>query len=330
MTQASNPSSDAAPSPLAKLHFGSTPQHVLVTGGTGFIGTLLVQALRADGHAVTVWTRNPRRASAKFEAGVRCVQRLQDIPQTPAVDVVINLAGAPIVGPRWTDARKAELLRSRVGMTDTLVAWIGQREVKPRLLLSGSAIGYYGVQSQDDASALTESSPPQDIFMSRLCQAWEAAAGAASIHGVRVDCMRFGVVLGDHGSLPLLSLPVKLGVAGKLGTGQQCMSWVHVQDLLRALAHVWQTADAATALAPPLAWNFTAPGALTQETFTRIAAEVLHRPFWFPTPAWPVRLALGEQSDLLLEGQRVTPARLLATGFRFRFPDARSALQDLC
>ncbi|AMM24329.1 TIGR01777 family oxidoreductase [Variovorax sp. PAMC 28711] len=304
------------------------PQHVLVTGGTGFIGRLLVQALRDDGHTVTVWTRKP--ATAGFDAAVHCVRRLEDIPQTTAVDVVVNLAGAPIAGPRWTDARKAELLRSRVGLTDTLVGWIGQRALKPRVLLSGSAIGYYGVQSQGDPAELTESSPPQAVFMSELCQQWEAAAGAASRHGVRVVCMRFGVVLGHHGSLPLLLLPVKLGVAGKLGTGQQSMSWVHVQDLLRALAHVWRIATDADAPTAPQVYNFTAPGALSQAAFSRTAAEVLHRPFWFPTPGWPLRLALGEQADLMLEGQRVAPARLLASGFQFRFPDARSALQDLC
>ncbi|RYF32855.1 MAG: TIGR01777 family protein [Comamonadaceae bacterium] len=307
------------------------PQHVLVTGGTGFIGRLLVKALREDGHAVTVWARKP--ASAGFDAAVRCVRRLDDIPQTTAIDVVVNLAGAPIAGPRWSDARKAELLQSRVGTTDTLVGWIGQRSLKPSLLLSASAIGYYGVQPQDDPAELTESSPPQPVFMSELCQRWEAAAGAASRHGVRVACMRFGVVLGHHGSLPLLLLPVKLGVAGKLGTGRQCMSWIHVEDLLGAMKHVWRIAaepDESTAPTTPQAWNFTAPGALPQSDFTRTAAEVLHRPFWFPTPGWPLRLALGEQADLMLEGQRVAPARLLASGFQFRFPDARSALQDLC
>lgn len=303
------------------------PQHVLVTGGTGFIGRLLVQSLRDEGHTVTVWTRHP--ATAGFEAAVRCVRRLEDIPQTTAIDAIVNLAGAPIAGPRWTDARKAVLTRSRVGLTETLVGWIGQRSLKPRVLLSGSAIGYYGVQPQGDPAELTEASPPQPVFMSALCQQWEAAAGAASRHGVRVVCMRFGVVLGRHGSLPLLLLPVKFGVAGKLGTGQQCMSWIHVQDLLRALAHVWRIATEPDAPAAPLAYNFTAPGALTQEAFTRTAAEVLHRPFWFPTPGWPLRLALGEQADLMLEGQRVAPARLRETGFQFRFPDARSALQDL-
>ncbi|CAN5592497.1 TIGR01777 family oxidoreductase [soil metagenome] len=316
-----------------RLSFGTKPQHVLLTGGTGFIGRQLVQALRADGHAVSVWTRDPEAAAKRFDPAVRCVQRLEELSTSPTVDVVINLAGSPIVGPRWSASRKAALLQSREGLTQTLVAWIGTLPTRPWLLISGSAIGYYGIQRQGDATALTEQSPPQAIFMSELCQRWESAAHAATAHGVRVVCMRLGVVLGGEGSLPKLLLPVRMGAGGRLGSGQQVMSWVHVQDVLRAIAHVWGMAAMAPRTEVPTAaqvYNFTAPGAVTQEAFTRVAAEVLHRPFWLPMPGWPMRLALGEQADLLLEGQRVAPAQLLATGFQFRFPDARSALQNLC
>lgn len=314
----------------APPRFGTRAQHVLVTGGTGFIGRELVAALRADGHMVSVWTRDP--AAARFDPAVRRVARLDELGAAPAVDVVVNLAGAPIVGSRWSERRKAELLRSREGLTTTLVAWIETLPKRPWLLISGSAIGYYGVQRQDDPAVLTESSPPQAIFMSRLCQRWEAAAGTASRLGVRVALTRFGFVMGHGGSLPKLLLPVRLGLGGRLGSGRQTLSWVHVRDVVCGMAHVWNlaaapTGDVATA---PQVYNFTAPGALSQEEFMRTAAAVLHRPFWLPTPATPVRLALGEQADILLEGQRVAPARLLATGFRFRFPDARGALQDLC
>lgn len=317
--------------PDSPPRFGTGPQHVLVTGGTGFIGRQLVAALRADGHAVSVWTRDPRAAAGRFEPAVRCVARLEDLGVSPGVDVVINLAGSPIVGARWSKRRKAELLRSREGLTNTLVAWMASLSARPWLLISGSAIGYYGVQRQGDPAALTESSPPQTIFMSRLCQRWEAAAGAAGRLGVRVALTRFGFVLGHGGSLPKLLLPVRLGLGGRLGSGRQTLSWVHVRDVVRGMAHVWNLAAAqADDAASPRVYNFTAPGAVSQEDFMRTAAAVLHRPFWLPTPAVPVRLALGEQADVLLEGQRVAPAQLLATGFRFRFPDARSALQDLC
>ncbi|MFM9924123.1 TIGR01777 family oxidoreductase [Variovorax sp. H27-G14] len=322
----------------APVRFGTKPQRVLVTGGTGFIGQLLVRQLLADGHAVTVWTRDARAAAWGFGGAVRCVQSLDQVPAADDIDVVINLAGARILGLRWSERRQQQLLKSREGLTQQLVAWIATRPRKPWLLLSGSAIGYYGVQPQGDATELAEDAPPQAIFMSQLCQRWEQAAHAAAAHGVHVACMRFGFVLGHQGSLPQLLLPVQLGFGGRLGSGRQWLSWVHVHDLVRAMAHVWtvteQAVVAATvqraAPATVQAFNFTAPGALSQEEFTRVAASVLHRPCWMPTPAAPVKLLLGEQADLLLEGQRVVPAHLLRTGFRFMFPDARSALTDLC
>jgi len=314
----------------APVRFGSKPQRVLVTGGTGFIGQLLVRHLVADGHAVTVWTRDARSAAWNFGGAVRCVQSLDEVPAADDIDVVVNLAGARILGMRWSERRKAQLLRSREGLTQQLIAWIAQRPRKPWLLLSGSAIGYYGVQLQGDARELAEDAPPQPIFMSQLCQRWEQAAQAAVAHGVHVACMRFGFVLGHQGSLPQLLLPISLGFGGRLGRGRQWLSWVHVHDLIRAMAHVWTLTENAAAPPAAQAFNFTAPGALSQEEFTRVAASVLHRPCWMPTPAAPVKLLLGEQADLLLEGQRVVPARLLQSGFGFMFPDARSALTDLC
>ncbi|MET3465416.1 TIGR01777 family oxidoreductase [Variovorax atrisoli] len=314
----------------APVRFGSKPQRVLVTGGTGFIGQLLVRHLVADGHAVTVWTRDARSAAWNFGGAVRCVQSLDEVPAADDIDVVVNLAGARILGMRWSERRRAQLLQSREGLTQQLVAWIAARPRKPWLLLSGSAIGYYGVQPQGDARELAEDAPPQPIFMSQLCQRWEQAAQAAVAHGVHVACMRFGFVLGHQGSLPQLLLPISLGFGGRLGSGRQWLSWVHVHDLIRAMAHVWTLTEDAAAPPAAQAFNFTAPGALSQEEFTRVAASVLHRPCWMPTPAAPVKLLLGEQADLLLEGQRVVPARLLQSGFRFMFPDARSALTDLC
>jgi uncharacterized protein (TIGR01777 family) len=318
----------------APLGFGAMPQHVLVTGGTGFIGQLLIPRLLADGHTVTVWTRDAVEGAKHFGSAVRCVQRLDQIPSTDNCDVIINLAGARILGPRWSELRQRQLLQSRAGLTDQLVAWIATRANKPWLLLSASAIGYYGVQPQGDVTELTEESPPQDIFMSRLCQEWERAAKGAALHGVQVVRMRFGFVLGRQGSLPLLLLPVALGMGGPLGKGAQWLSWIHVDDLIRAMAHVWTVAadnqiNSENRPASPV-YNFTAPGALTQAGFTRVAAKVLQRPFWLPTPAAPVRLALGEQADVVLEGQRVAPAHLLQTGFNFAFPDAHGALMDLC
>ena len=315
---------------LPPVRFGAGPQRVLVTGGTGFIGQILVRHLVADGHTVTVWTRDVRSAVRDLGGGVRCVPSLDQVSVADDIDVVVNLAGARILGWRWSARRQQELVESREGLTQQLVAWIATRERKPWLLLSGSAIGYYGVQPQGDATELTENAPPQAIFMSQLCQRWERAAHAAAAHGVHVACMRFGFVLGHQGSLPQLLMPIRLGFGGRLGSGRQWLSWVHVHDLVRAIAHVWTVTQQSAEQATVQAFNVTAPGALSQEEFTRVAASVLHRPCWMPTPAAPVKLLLGEQADLLLEGQRVVPAQLLRTGFQFTFPDARSALTDLC
>ncbi len=313
---------DAAPAP-EPVRFGDTQQNVLVTGATGFIGQQLVAALLADGHRVTVLTRQARQAAWLFNCRVRCIAAMDQLAARERVDLIVNLAGARILGWRWTAARRAVLRRSRAGLTEGLVAWIARAEHKPRLLLSASAIGYYGVQPRGDDTVLTEAGQPQPVFMSQLCSEWEAAAQAAARHGVRVACMRLGLVFGVQGSLPLMLAPIKLGLGGPLGGGRQWLSWIHVQDVVRGIAHLARSDDAEGA------YNFTAPESLPQRRFSEIAAAQAGRPSFFPTPGWPMRLALGEQADLLLEGQRVAPARLLAAGFAFRYPDVKSALQNV-
>lgn len=303
-------------------------RHVLVTGGTGFIGHALVPALADQGVRVTVLTRRDQLPGALRREQVRAVRSLADVPASEAVDAVINLAGARILGLPWTATRRQELLRSRVGLTRDLVAWIADRGRRPGCLLSASAIGYYGVQPQSDDTPLVEQSPPQPVFMSELCQQWEQAAAAALPLGVRVACLRFGLVLGDGGALPMLLLPIRLGLGGRLGSGRQWLSWVHIDDLLRAMAHAWQALEREPGAALQV-YNVTAPEAVRQAEFSRVAAAVLRRPSFMPTPAWPLRLLLGEQSDLLLEGQRVAPARLQREGFAFRYPQLRPALQSL-
>lgn len=314
---------------LLALHFSDKCQRVLVTGATGFIGQLLVQALLADGHEVIVLTRRPKMVAALFSGRVKSIISMDELPENYRVNVLINLAGARILGWRWSEARKKILRASRVELTKKLVEWIARAEHKPQLLLSASAIGYYGIQAQGDASDLRESSAPQSIFMSQLCQEWEAEALRATQYGVAVDIMRFGVVLGHQGALPMMLLPIKLGMGGKLGTGKQWLSWIHVRDLLRGLAHLFrQHMDHAHVGGN--VYNFTAPEPLTQFDFSQQAAKVLHRPCVIPTPAFTVRWLLGEQADLLLEGQRVIPHNLLKAGFSFEFPTATVALEELC
>jgi uncharacterized protein (TIGR01777 family) len=302
--------------------FGPAGRSFLVTGATGFIGQRLVRALLRDGQRVTVLTRQPRQAAWLFDGRVDCVDSMDQLPPTRRIDVIVNLAGARILGWRWTAARRAALRHSRVALTRQVVAWIAAAEHQPALMLSGSAVGYYGIQPQGDDTVLTEQAAPQPIFMSDLCREWEEAAQAAAAHGVRVACMRFGLVLGAQGALPMLLLPIKLGLGGPLGGGRQWQSWIHVDDVIGGMAHLCCT-DAGGS------YNFTAPESLPQAQFSQVAAAVLHRPCFVPTPGWPMRLALGEQADLLLEGQRVAPERLLASGFVFRYPQLSQALRSL-
>lgn len=335
-----NPPSRAAAQPPSEGErfqriFGSAfPQTILVTGATGFIGHHLVPVLLNDGHNVIILTRRPQQAASMYEGRARCIASMDELPKSFHLDAIINLAGARILGQRWTARRKKELLRSRIGLTQRLVAWIANAEHKPSLLMSASAIGYYGIQRIGDATILDETVPAQPIFMSDLCREWEAAASEATKYGVRVECMRFGLVLGKQGALPMMMIPILLGLGGSLGTGQQWLSWIHVDDVLGGMAHVWK--EAAARLKEPGnaqtcfgVTNFTAPECVSQKTFSQTAARIWNRPAFFPTPAWPVRLALGEQADLLLEGQRIFPGRLSKEGFAFRYPDLASALQSL-
>ncbi|RFP08419.1 MULTISPECIES: TIGR01777 family oxidoreductase [unclassified Duganella] len=306
----------------AEVSFGPPGRSFLVTGATGFIGQRLVRALLRDGHRVTVLTRQARQAAWLFDGRVDCVDSMAQLPPSRRIDVVINLAGARILGWRWTAARQVALRASRVELTNKLVAWIAKAEHKPAMLVSASAIGYYGIQRRGDCTVLTEGDGPQAMFMSDLCREWEQAAQGAATHGVRVACTRFGLVLGTQGALPMMLLPIKLGLGGPLGGGAQWLSWIHVDDVIGGIAHLCRSGAAG-------AYNFTAPESLTQAQFSHVAAGVLRRPFGFPTPGWPMRLMLGEQADLLLEGQRVAPARLVESGYAFRYSHLDGALRSL-
>ena len=298
---------------------------VLITGGTGFIGRALVQRLAAAGHTVTVWSRHPAQAARQLGAGVRCVSALNAIAAADRIDAIVNLAGARVVGPPWTAARRQVLLDSRVGTTQALLQWLQQTGQRPSVWVQASAIGFYGVRPPEEL--LTETSAPGQGFMSELCVRWEQAAAQATALGIRQVVLRLGVVLGPGGALPQLLRPIRLGLGGRMGSGQQVMSWIHRDDVLTLIT----TALQAPQNNPPMqgTYNATAPEPVPQATFARTAGQLLHRPVWLPVPAAPLRWALGEMAQLFVDGQNVVPARLQREGFAFAYPGLREALRSL-
>ncbi len=295
---------------------------VFLTGATGFIGRQLCQALFAQGHILTVLSRKPNVQVQQILGQVAVIHSLDELTPTHRFDAIVNLAGEPIFGSLWTQKRKQILWDSRVRLTERLVAWIAQVEVKPKVLVSGSAVGYYGDQGD---KLLDEWSPPLETdFGQRLCAAWEAAAEQAEAYGVRVCKLRTGLVLGKGGGLLARLLPVfKLGLGGRLGSGKQWMSWIHLADHVR----ITQTLLDDDRLSGP--FNACAPEPVTNAEFTQTLAHLLRRPALLPTPAWAIRLTLGEMGNLLLSSQRVLPKRPTEAGFAFRFLTLEAALREI-
>lgn len=299
---------------------GAAPdgRRILITGATGFIGRHLVARLLARGVTPIALTRDPRRAARLLGSQVACIANLADLPDTTALDAVVNLAGATILGPPWTAARRTVLRESRLITTRSVVA-LCQRLQIPRLV-SASAVGYYGVRGEE---TLTEAAGPQEIFQSRLCSDWEAEATRAS-PGTGVALLRFGVVLGrDGGALPQLARPVRFGLGSILGSGQQWAPWIHLEDALRLIEWCLQAPGRVGAV------NAVAPEAVTHAQLQAALGRVLGRPIWLRVPAAVLRAGLGEMAQLLVDGQHVVPARALQEGFEFRHPWLEPALADL-
>jgi uncharacterized protein (TIGR01777 family) len=307
--------------PLVAGDQNAVTRHVLISGATGFVGGHLVRRLIARGDAVTVYTRDADRALDRFGPHVQVVTNLDALEPAARIDAIVNLAGAPILGLPWTRGRRRKLIDSRVQTTRQLVALGARLERPPRIFVSASAIGYYGVRRDQ---RLDEQSAPQSIFQSELCQQWEEAAIAAEGNGARVVRLRCGLVFGrDGGALPSLALPVRLGLGAILGTGKQWVSWIHIDDLTRLIEFALDKPSVRGAV------NAVSPSAATHLQLQHALAHTLHRPMWMRVPAFVVRALLGEMSQLLIDGQRVVPRRALASGFVFRHPDLREALDHL-
>ncbi|MGF7116624.1 uncharacterized protein (TIGR01777 family) [Pseudomonas laurylsulfatiphila] len=295
--------------------------HILLTGGTGLIGRQLCRHWSGQGHRLTVWSRKPEKVAKTCGAQVRGIARLEDLGQEP-VDAIINLAGAPIADRPWTHKRKALLWSSRITLTETLLAWLERREQKPRVLISGSAVGWYGDGGERE---LTEDSGPvSEDFASQLCIAWEETAQRAEALGIRVILIRTGLVLSAEGGfLSRLLLPFKLGLGGQIGNGRQWMPWIHIDDQIALIDFLLHRNEASGP------YNACAPKPVRNREFAKTLGSVLHRPAFMPMPAFALKVGLGELSLLLLGGQRATPVRLLQAGFTFQFTDLRAALDDL-
>lgn len=294
--------------------------NILITGGTGFIGSALTQRLAVQGHDVTVLSRTPDSVPKICGPTIKVIDNLTQLSPESSWQVIINLAGAPIFDARWSAERKQIIRESRIGLTQELVERIAEMAMKPELLISGSAVGYYG--NQGDA-LLTEQSAAREDFSQQLCRDWEDAARQAEQFGVRVCLIRTGLVIAHGGGLLQRMLPpFRLGLGGRLGDGRQWLSWIHRQDWI-AIAEL-MIADAGLRGA----YNATAPNPVTNSEFTQMLAHCLKRPALLPVPAWLLKTLLGEMSELVLGGQRVMPERLLAAGFKFQYPDLASALNE--
>jgi uncharacterized protein (TIGR01777 family) len=292
---------------------------ILISGGSGLVGTATSAGLQADGHNVVHLVR-PGKTVKAGDVQWDPMRATVDVAGLEGVDVVIHLSGAGIADGRWTEERKHILRSSRIDTTRVLVDSLSRLKRKPRTLIVASAIGYYGSRGDE---ILTESSAIGTDFLALLCRDWEAEASRAAAMGIRTVMLRFGVVLsGKGGALPKMLTPFKLGVGGRLGSGQQWMSWIAIEDVVGIIRY----AIANEQVSGPV--NVVAPSPVRNEEFTRLLAAMLHRPAIFPAPAFVLRLAMGEMADaVLLSSDRVKPERMLAAGYRFRFEVLEPALR---
>ncbi|MCB9701544.1 MAG: TIGR01777 family protein [Myxococcales bacterium] len=297
---------------------------IFITGATGFIGGHLARRLLNEGHELVAWVRDPARA--RLDPAVERVAAGGGAAAMKAAidgcDAVINLAGEPVIG-RWSEARKRALIASRVDLTEALVAAIAGAKAPPRVLLSASAVGYYGDRGDEEIDEAAAPAPAGD-FLADLCKRWEAAAAAAEDAGVRVVLLRIGIVLGrEGGALQAMIGPARLGLGGPMGSGAQWIPWIHVDDLVAMIVAALGDARYRGAV------NGVGPAPARSRDFAATLGAVLRRPAFLRVPAFALRMGLGEAASALLGGQRALPRRAQAAGFRFRFATLEAALRDL-
>ncbi|WP_435952798.1 TIGR01777 family oxidoreductase [Dryocola sp. BD626] len=293
---------------------------ILITGGTGLIGSHLVPRLLETGHDITVVTRSPEAARGKFDPRVTLWKGLNDHANLDGFDAVINLAGEPIADKRWTEAQKQRLCQSRWQVTERLVEMFKASQTPPSVLISGSAAGYYGDLGE---VVVTEDEPPHNEFTHKLCARWEQIACGAQSENTRVCLLRTGVVLAPKGGILGKLLPIfRLGLGGPIGSGRQYLAWIHVDDMVNGI--LWLLNND---LRGP--FNMVSPYPVRNEQFSHSLGHVLNRPAFMRAPAAAVKLMMGESAVLVLGGQRALPKRLEESGFGFRYFDLEEALADV-
>lgn len=301
---------------------------VVIAGISGFIGTALTRRLIQDGRQVVGLTRNPSRVSKTWPSPPplltawdgRSAGKWEEVLN--GASAVVNLTGDNLAAGRWTAAKKERILSSRIQTTHALAEAIQRASIRPGVLIQASAVGFYG---RGNNQIFDESSGPGRGFLADVVRGWEGAADGITGLGVRTVVLRLGLVLGRQGGvLPRLLLPFRLGFGGRIGSGRQWMSWIHIGDLLKVVTFCMDRPE----LAGPV--NAVSPDPVPNREFAAILAKVLHRPAWFPVPAPVLKLVWGQMArETILSGQRAIPKQLLGAGFNFEFPDLLSALNDL-
>ncbi|MGB1402778.1 MAG: TIGR01777 family oxidoreductase [Porticoccaceae bacterium] len=295
---------------------------ILITGGSGFIGRHLCRQLCADGRRVIVLTRNADAAKTRLGNDLMLIESLDELPQDLMIDVVINLAGEPLGEGRWTAARKALFYASRIGTTEQLHQFFVARAQLPKVLITGSAIGFYGAGSGD--IAIDETAGSDDNFSYQLCNQWEQSASKFEAMGSRVVYLRTGIVLGQEGALAKMLLAFKYALGGSMGDGRQWMSWIHIDDMVALILYCLSNNAIIGAV------NATAPNPVQNKEFASTLAATLRRPAFIPMPSFVVRLLFGQMGDeLLLQGKKVIPRKVQDSGFNFQYPFLKSALIDV-
>lgn len=298
----------------------------IITGGTGLIGRALCSALIADGHLVTVLSRNPD-SSRDLPQGVtvekwdgRSTEGWGHLAD--GADAIVNLAGAGIADAPWTEKRKHLIRESRIQAGHAVLAAIEKAEKKPKVLIQASAVGYYG-QDHDD-EVITESSPAGNDFLAKVCYDWEMSTAPVTRLGVRRAIIRTGIVLSNKGgAFPKIKLPFKFFAGGPLGNGKQWMPWIHIHDEVRAIQYILTHENAEGA------YNLAAPNPVTNKSFSQILGTQMGRPALMPAPAFAIKTVLGEMSTILLDGQRAIPEKLEEGNFVFKFATAQEAIGQL-